>query len=575
MRYLQTLARRAIGLSLAILLAVPAFAAEPSDTALKRQEDLDALYHQVLEAQHPNLFANTPETEFLALKAEIEGRLETERDTEFLLDLMRLTALAGDAHTSISGIGAAAEQLRYYPLSMGLWDGKWHLTTLPALEKDSLGKRVDAINGKSTEEIVEAFAPLLSADNPTILARRFRQYCQIADIYEYLGLAKAETPLTLTLEGGKTLSLEPAPYSALEKAELAYLSDQITRQPTTAQTDAYYFAKPLDASTYYIQYNACMEDEDLPMEDFAAAVAGELNAGAYTRVLLDLRNNGGGSDGVIWPLFEVLRQAMDGGAELVGLIGARTFSSALINAVEIQEMGGVLAGESTGGSVCHFGAVQTFTLPNSGIRGQVSSKYIDLNTLLDAGAGRGVEALEPDISIPQSLPDTLAGKDTVVDWLLNHPEKLEANEYPDAPLTRGRFIGQLYAALGSPAVKAEEPPFPDSFGIEWYLPALTWAKEAGVAKGYLNGDFAAAKPISWREAAVFLNRAAETPGLSAPDPSDGRRGPIPAALASGWEQGAVTSAWDRNLLPDGADFTRGLTRAQGQALAGALAKLLP
>ena len=95
------------------------------------------------------------------------------------------------------------------------------------------------------------------------------------------------------------------------------------------------------------------------MEDFAAAVEQDLNAVNYSRVLLDLRNNGGGSDGVIWPLFETLRRAMDSGVKLVGLIGEATFSSALINAVEIQEMGGVLAGEPAGGSVCHFGAVQS------------------------------------------------------------------------------------------------------------------------------------------------------------------------------------------------------------------------
>lgn len=249
------------------------------------------------------------------------------------------------------------------------------------------------------------------------------------------------------------------------------------------------------------------------MADFAGAVAKDLEAGSYDRVLLDLRNNGGGSDGVIWPLLEVLRRAMDGGCELVGLIGPATFSSALINAVELQEMGGVLAGEAAGGSVSHFGAVRTFTLPHSGIRGQVSSKYIDLNTLLDAGAGRGVEALEPDVSLPQTMADTLAGRDTAVEWLLSHRERLAQRAYPDAPLTRGRFIGMLYEAMGRPAVTVEERPFADSLGIEWYLPALVWAKETGIAKGLPDGTFAAARSITRGQAEAFLRRA----GREAPD----------------------------------------------------------
>ena len=36
------------------------------------------------------------------------------------------------------------------------------------------------------------------------------------------------------------------------------------------------------------------------METFASQVQDDLNTGNYSRVLIDLRNNGGGSDGVIW-----------------------------------------------------------------------------------------------------------------------------------------------------------------------------------------------------------------------------------------------------------------------------------
>ena len=88
MKKLKTLARRALGLCLAALLVVPVLAAEPL-TAKQRQEDLAFLYDKVLVGSHPDAFANTPESEFLARKAEIEKRLETAGDTEFLLDLIK------------------------------------------------------------------------------------------------------------------------------------------------------------------------------------------------------------------------------------------------------------------------------------------------------------------------------------------------------------------------------------------------------------------------------------------------------------------------------------------------------
>lgn len=565
----KNLAGLVLGLCLAALLAVPALAAEPLSAA-QRQEDLDFLYEKVLAGFHPNAFANTPESEFLARKTEIEGRLETESGTEFLLDLMSLTALVRDSHTSIA-VGGAAD-FRAYPFAMVRRGEGWYLSAAAAENGDLLCQEVAALAGKPVGDVTGAFGTLFSSDNPAHLKRQFRQACNVADIYEYLGLVEAGKPLAVTLKNGKSLRLEPMGPEDMNKLEMARISDKIKGAPETAAADACYFAKALTDSAYYIQYNSCREAEDLSMEDFAAAVAKDLEAGDYGRVLLDLRNNGGGSDGVIWPLLEVLRKEMDAGTKLVGLIGENTFSSALINAVEIQEMGGVLAGESAGGSVCHFGAVKTFSLPHSKVRGQVSSKYLDLNTLLDAAAGRGVEALEPDVPVCQTLEDTLAGKDTLVEWCLAAPDRqLLPAKRDDAPLTRGRFVGLLYEAAGSPAAEmGEERPFADSFGIEWYLPALAWAKERGIALGGADGTFSAARAITWREAAVFLGRAAEALGLK-PDPAAKRMGPVPEAL--GETQEAVTRAWDLGLIPADADFTGGLTRSQGEQLAAALAEL--
>ena len=573
MKTLKKLARRALGLCLAALLVVPALAAEPL-SAGQRREDLNFLYEKVLKGAHPNAFANTPESEFLKVKAEIEGRLETESDTEFLLDLMRLTALVGDSHTSVS-VGNLAN-FRGYPFAMVRRGKSWYLSAVAPEDEDLLCQEVAKLAGKSVREVIDAYGTLFSSDNPVHLRRSFRQACNVADIYEYLGLVEAGEPLTVTLKNGKALSLEPMGMEEMNKLEAVRISDKIKGQPETAAQKVNYFAKPLSEDVYYIQYNACQEDEALPMEDFAAQVAKDLEEGGYWRVLLDLRNNGGGSDGVIWPLFQVLREKMDSenSCELVGLIGENTFSSALINAVEIQEMGGKLAGEPTGGSVCHFGAVKGFSLPNSKVRGQVSGKYLDLNTLLDAAAGRGVEALEPDEPLYQTLEDTLNGEDSVVRSLLLRQTNVPSFPMNNAPLTRGRFVGLLYEAAGSPDVEiGEELPFADSFGIEWYLPAVAWAKENGVAKGSGDGRFSSARALTWREAAVFLGRTAEALGLE-PDPSVKRVGPVPEALAQGFDQSAVTRAWDLGLIPADADFSQGLTRSQGEELAAGLAELL-
>ena len=65
--------------TLALCLTVPVCAAPVEDTvAQQRQEDLDFLY-DTLKRGHPNLFANTPEEEFLARRGEIEKSLASAR----------------------------------------------------------------------------------------------------------------------------------------------------------------------------------------------------------------------------------------------------------------------------------------------------------------------------------------------------------------------------------------------------------------------------------------------------------------------------------------------------------------
>ena len=219
---------------MALSLAVPTCAAPvDGEAAAARKEDLEFLY-QTLERARPDLFANTPEERFLERKAAIETGLEEADDFTFALELQSLTALAGDSHTTLALGGSMSQTVHYYPMSLLHRDGSWYLSAVPAEHRALLGREITAVNGRSMEEIVEAFA---------------------------------------------------------------------------------------------------------------AQVERDLSAGEYRRVVVDLRNNGGGSDGVIWPLLRVLRQAMDRGME-------------------------------------------------------------------------GVEPLEPDVTVPQTMADTLAGRDTAVEWFL-------------------------------------------------------------------------------------------------------------------------------------------------------------
>ena len=562
------LIRRAAALCLCAALLLPAaFASGDGLTADARQQDLDTLY-DTLKEHHPNMFNRTPESEFLTAKAVLESRLDGLSDVDFALELQSLVARIGDSHTTTSL--PSAQAMKLFPFSLTWFDGDWVLTTVTSDHAGDLGKTVIALNGVPMEDVVARFATFVSADNEVKLRRQTRQIIYAQDILVHLGLAEADKDLTLTVADAKgvesQITLSALPAEEVQSAELASLSQQRTGKPATAYDKSkYYFSLPLDADTYYVQYNRCQEDPELPMEDFAAQVAKDLERGAYRQVLLDLRNNGGGSDGVIFPLLAVLEPMVRAGdIRLYGLIGETTFSSAVINGVMIQEAGGLLAGSPTSGSVDHFGSTGSFTLPNSGLRVTCSSKWISLSGLLEAAQGYGVESLRPDFPVEQTLSDYLAGKDTLVDTLLAQGLDWRAPDRGEMGLTRAHLVSLLYAQAQAAGknVAAPENRFADVLPCMYYTAAVDWAAQNGITLGGGDDSFHSAQLVTRAEAAVLLARFADYMGVTLP------QGGTAPADAPVWAQEALGRCAGLEGMAGGAAGT--FTRTQGQALVRAL-----
>ena len=139
--------------------------------------------------------------------------------------------------------------------------------------------------------------------------------------------------------------------------------------------------------------------------------------------------------------------------------------------IKLCRLGAVLAGSPTSGSADHYGSTRSFALPHSGIRVSCSGKFIDLESLFEAGVGLGVESLCPDLPVEQTLADALSGRDTLVDALLALEEPFVPAARPDAPLTRGG-MARLLCPKGM--ATAGEVPFDDVFPISRSAPAIAW-----------------------------------------------------------------------------------------------------
>ena len=120
---------------------------------------------------------------------------------------------------------------------------------------------------------------------------------------------------------------------------------------------------------------------------------------------------------VFRPLLNYLKHNKDLNqkGKLFVIIGRRTFSSGIFNAMEMQsQTNAILVGQPTAGRPNHYGEVKILELPNSKIKVQYSTKYHVLVGDSDP------ETLVPDIKVAFTFADFENGNDPSLEAILNY-----------------------------------------------------------------------------------------------------------------------------------------------------------
>jgi len=181
----------------------------------------------------------------------------------------------------------------------------------------------------------------------------------------------------------------------------------------------YWYQYLPDEQILYVQYNLCRESETQTFADFADEVMSVFQTQTVSKFVFDMRNNPRGSSSIAQPLIQDLAQhpAINQEGHLFVVVGRRTFSSAILNSVELMnDTQAILVGEPTGGKPNHYGEVKDFTLPHSGLTVTYSTKYFEHIT------GDDPESLVPDILVELSSEQYFAAQDPVLERIVAYPD---------------------------------------------------------------------------------------------------------------------------------------------------------
>ncbi|MGH0054279.1 MAG: hypothetical protein ACQ5SW_12885 [Sphaerochaetaceae bacterium] len=405
-------------LLLGVLISCASTHNSDMDMSDPRREDLKMLY-ATLEENHPDLYHHQAKQAFVTFYETALQNAPEMSDVEFYFTLSTFVALVGDSHTMVGLPQDLVSSLHALPLQIAFVDDAWRLSVVERNQSSLLGAEVLSLNGIPMQQILDQAKPLVGYDNEVWLRQSIAQQLNITELYAYLGIVNDPlAPFTVTIAqrtGQDTFSFTVTPVSIGE----FYQKEYATIYDTPSQTGSargYYRGELLgnQGEVLFIQYNACVSDPSYSIDQFTEEILEAVSQKRFSQVIVDLRYNGGGNSRLFEPMIDGLGSLQkEQQFKLDVLIGERTFSSALMNAMQFKERTDArLVGTPTGGSVNHFGEVKTFTLPNSGIPVQYSTKRFVMDKNHEGGA------LQPDVLITPTVGDLLAGVDTTVQAIL-------------------------------------------------------------------------------------------------------------------------------------------------------------
>jgi hypothetical protein len=376
------------------------------------REDLAYLVKE-LPSRHINLFARISEDEFRKRAAKLNSEISTLNQVQTLAGLVELVAAVGDAHTHIPILNRPG--MHFMPLLLEFFsDGLFVVMTSEEYRKLA-GAKVEQIGGMSTAQALEVLKVLVPHENEAKLKTHLPCFLVATDLLTAMGVTRTPdcAALTVLKQDGErvTIDIYGVPTNTMPKLTPAYTGPQPLY--LCGGEKPYWFHIIDGGKTVYFQYSKCIDTPKLPFRVIHAGLRRILTQQGIQRLIVDLRNNEGGDSRVLDPWIDEIKQSsFNQKKRLFVIVGRRTFSSAMLNAIRLRnEAHAILAGEPTGGKPNHFGEVRPFELPHSRLKVFYSTKYFSMSS-------EDTPSLMPEIPIEPTSHDYLTGTDPVLETIL-------------------------------------------------------------------------------------------------------------------------------------------------------------
>lgn len=364
-------------------------------------QDLEFL-KKTLPEKHTNLFAKIDRAQFENKVDQILMRSNSLDWDRFIAELFKLTVSIGDEHTFIE-----VDFTKTLPIQFEVFKEGLFVTGIDSAHSSLLNSKLESINGHPVSEVVTRFKEIILHENPSYFNDHLVHHLNNPVLLKGLGLiddvSKAIFVFSTNKEQTTKISLASVAGNNAAKLPLVRSGQSLLSKKKAGN---YWFEYSADKKILYFNYSQCREMPNYPFAKFNDELFASINEHKPEKIVLDLRYNSGGNSGILEPFTEQIKQSyLNQKNKFFVLIGKTTFSSAVMNAVDLKRnLNITLIGQPSAGLINGYGEVRGFALPKSKTVVAYSTRYWE--------RWKGKKGpLKPDVAVDYSIKNYIAGQD--------------------------------------------------------------------------------------------------------------------------------------------------------------------
>jgi len=400
--------------------------------------DLEELY-AVLKEDHRDIYHKTKSSDFEDLFIQIKNEIPFLTDQEIVVQFARFVALTNDGHTRLTlplqeGVGLSQAHsrtplpsdstlvFRHLPVEFYWFDDGVHIIKATEQYQHLIGKKVVQINETTIEDALKNVRKISHYDNESGYRLIAPSRLGIFEVLQALDIVTNDT-VSITVDMENTF--EEVLITPLDRfSQTVFLDNSLKNKNdlpvlSRQKNDVYYWYEYIeDKKTVYLQINQMNSAETGPgLIKFMGDLNDFVKGNDVQRIILDLRNNFGGSNRYSLPIANLIvkNPNLNKIGSFYTLTGRKTFSAAQFLVNDLSKWTNVIfVGEPTGASPSHYGDSRKTQLTNSNLTVRISSIY-----WRDATSNEDRKTTAPDIPINNNASDYFQNTDKVLTTCLN------------------------------------------------------------------------------------------------------------------------------------------------------------